>query len=117
MRERRRILPDYHFGSPRDLAVFTPPPGTEFGLEAAARLAQVSRHRLMVYCKRGFIAPRVGETELAGWVFDAAAIRTVRRLEFFRLHYGVNDDGLRMLLTLLREVDELRRELQRLHEL
>ena len=113
----RRILPDFHFGSPRDLAVFNPPPGTVFPLEAAARLAHVSRHRLMVYCKRGFIAPRAGSAAQAGWVFDAAAIRTVRQLEFFRQHYGVNDEGMRVLLALLREVDELRWELKRLHDL
>lgn len=113
----RRILPDFHLGLPHGLAVFNPPPGTVFPRETAARLAHVSRHRLMVYCKRGFIAPRAGSAAQAGRVFDAAAIRTVRQLEFFRRHYGVNDEGMRVMRALRREVDELRWELQRLHDL
>ena len=113
----RRVLPDYHFGTPRDLAVFNPTPGTFYPLEAAARLAQVSRHRLMVYCKRGFITPRAAGLDVSSWTFEAGAILTVRQLEFFRLHYGVNEEGMRVMLALVREVDDLTRELQRLYEL
>jgi DNA-binding transcriptional MerR regulator len=96
------------------LMVFEPDPQASYSLETVARLAQVSRYQVALYCKYGLVTPLDPEDH---WVFDAAAIRTVRRLEDLRERYGVNLAGTRLLMQLLQEIDDLRTEVRFLREM
>lgn len=93
------------------LVPFDPATQRQFTLEAVARLTQVSRHRVAVYCRHGLITPLADPAE-QGWSFDAAAVRTIRRLEQFRQLCGVNIIGARLMLRMSQEIEELRRELR-----
>jgi DNA-binding transcriptional MerR regulator len=93
------------------LTVFQAGLDETYTLDAVAHLAQISRHRVALYCKHGLIVP-VSNPADEGWFFDAEAIRTLRELERFRDLFGANLHGVRLLLELSREVEELRRELR-----
>jgi DNA-binding transcriptional MerR regulator len=93
------------------LALVEPDAHAIYSLEMVARLARVSRYRVGLYCKHGLVRP-LRDPAAGGWVFDAGAIRTVRQLESIRERFGVNLAGAEVLTRLLREVDELRRELR-----
>jgi MerR family transcriptional regulator/heat shock protein HspR len=97
------------------LALFEPEAHASYSLETAARLAGISRYRVALYCRHGFIAPAVDPMD-GGWRFDGQAVRTVRQLEQFREQFGVNLEGTRLLLSLAHEIDELRRELRHVRE-
>ena len=93
------------------LVPFEPDAQRSYSLEMVARLAQVSRHRVAVYCRYGLIMPAADPLD-QGWAFDASAIRTIRQLEVYRQHYGVNVIGARLMLHMMHEIEELRRELR-----
>lgn len=93
------------------LVPFEPHEHARYSLEMVARLAQVSRHRVAVYCRYGMVSPAADPTE-QGWTFDASVIRTVRQLEDMRQVFGVNLMGARLFLRMMREIEELRRELR-----
>ncbi len=95
----------------QSLVPFEPDAHRSYSLEMVARLAQVSRHRVAVYCRYGLIVPAADPVD-QGWTFDASAIRTIRQLEQYRHHCGVNIIGARLMLHLMHEIEELRRELR-----
>lgn len=95
----------------RTLVPFDPDSQRQYTLEMVARLTQVSRHRVAVYCRHGFITP-IADPEQQGWSFDAGAVRTIRQLEQFRQLCGVNLIGARLMLHMTHEIEELRRELR-----
>lgn len=98
------------------LVPFDPGTQRQYTLETVARLTQVSRHRVAVYCRHGLITP-VADPAEQGWSFDAAAVRTIRQLEQFRQLCGVNVIGARLMLHMMQEIEELRRELHFLRRL
>jgi hypothetical protein len=93
------------------LAPFEPDANRHYTLEMVARLAQVSRHRVVVYCRYGLVTPAADPSE-QGWSFDGAAVRTVRQLEQFRQLCGVNVVGAQLMLHMMHEIEDLRRELR-----
>lgn len=59
----------------------------------------------------------VRNPDAEGWWFDAQAIETVRQVEAYRSVFGVNYAGSRLLLLLMQELEELRREIRFLRDL
>ncbi|MDB6064688.1 MAG: MerR family transcriptional regulator [Pedosphaera sp.] len=91
----------------RALQLFEPDPDMIYSIEAAARLAQVPRHAILVYYKYGLVSPVV-DPESGGYYFDNEAIRRLRRIEYLRSVRGINLAGTRMILDLINEVERLR---------
>ena len=84
-----------------------------YTLEVIAGLAGVESTTVVRYHERGFLrpVPSGGGGDLR---FDVEALRRLRRMEHLRATCGVNEAGLRLILDLLEEVEQLRRECRRL---
>ena len=80
-----------------------------YSIDSAARLAGMPRHMVLVCCKNGLIAPRL-DPEREGYWFDAAAVRLLRRIEYLRADCGVNFTGIRIIVELMREIEQRRSE-------
>lgn len=105
-----------------------------FSLAVVAELAGVNTRTVLHYQEQGFIRSRrsgqpstasaentsaenvspsgsgeILETETDP-VFDTECLRQLRRMEHLRETCGVNDAGLRLILRLLEEVEQLRQE-------
>lgn len=80
-----------------------------YSLEIVARLSGVDAELVMRYREEGLIHPLPGCDDR----FDDEAVRTLRRIEHLRSTYGVNDNGLRLILGLLEDVERLRSEARR----
>ena len=86
--------------------------GEYFSLEVFAELAGVNTRTVLHYQEQGFIRPVAGTEETAEKKakFDADSLRQLRRIEHLRETCGMNENGLRLILSLLQEVEQLRRE-------
>src|SRR5690242_10433335 len=62
------------------IQLFEPVPGTVYSIEQASLLANVSRRRILIYCKQRLLSP-MASPDLAGYWFDADALRTLKRIE------------------------------------
>jgi MerR family transcriptional regulator/heat shock protein HspR len=80
-------------------------------IEVAARLAQVPRRLIVLYFKHGLVAP-VDNSATGDWYFDDEAIRVVRRIERLRSACGLNLAGIKLVISLTTEVEQLRTELR-----
>lgn len=78
-----------------------------YPIDLAARLAQMPRHRILVCCKRGIIAPMI-DPEGGRYTFDAATIRVLQRVEYLHTECGVNFTGIQIILSLADEVERFR---------
>ncbi|AHF93237.1 MerR family transcriptional regulator [Opitutaceae bacterium TAV5] len=78
-----------------------------FPIDTAARLARMSRHSVLVCCRRGLVTPRL-DPVYGGFYFDRDAIRTLQRIEYLRTACGVNLAGIEIILKLMADVEELR---------
>jgi len=84
-----------------------------YTLDVIAELAGVDATTVIRYHEQGFLrpVPPAGAGDLR---FDAEGLRQLRRMEHLRAACGVNEAGLRLILSLLGEVEELRGEIRRL---
>lgn len=89
------------------LQVFAPDVGALFPLEAAAHLARMPRHIVLVCCRRGLVTPH-RDTNYGGLYFDQDAVRTLQRIEYLRTSCGINLTGIEIILKLMSDVEELR---------
>lgn len=78
-----------------------------YPIDLAARLAQMPRHRILVCCKRGIVAPMI-DPEDGRYTFDAATIRVLQRVEYLHTECGVNFTGIQIILSLAGEVERFR---------
>ena len=92
------------------LQLFEPDARVVYALEAAANLSQLPRRLIAVYCKYGLVSP-VMDPACSGWYFNDEAIRILRRIEYLRNTCGLNLVGIRLVMDLTREVEQLRGEL------
>jgi DNA-binding transcriptional MerR regulator len=91
----------------RTLQRFAPAPDAIYPIDIAAHLARIPRHVILVCCKNGLISPYI-DPEYGGFFFDAAAIRTLQRIEYLRTDCGINFAGIQIILEVLQEVERLR---------
>jgi DNA-binding transcriptional MerR regulator len=90
------------------LQLFEPNPHTIYSIDAAARLANVPRHSILVYYKHGLIEPIVGDE--GAYYFDEGALRLLRRVDYLHSECGINFQGVKMVLDLMNEVERLQVE-------
>jgi MerR family transcriptional regulator/heat shock protein HspR len=81
-----------------------------YTIELLADLAGVEPPVIIEYCEVGILRPRQGAPER---VFDADALRILRRAEHLRAACGANLSGVRMMLEMMDEIERLRVELRR----
>jgi hypothetical protein len=95
------------------IQLFDPNPGTVYSIEQASQLANVTRRRILIYCKERLLSP-MASPELAGYWFDAEALRTLKRIEGLRALCDEPLAGVGLILDLMREVQRLRNEMRAL---
>ena len=94
----------------RTLQLFEPNPETVYTIDAAARLADVPRHTILVYYMHGLVSP-AANPEYGVYLFDGRTVRMLRRIETMR-NSGFNLAGIKMTLDLLNEVERLQSEVR-----
>jgi DNA-binding transcriptional MerR regulator len=92
------------------LQLFEPDARTVYTLDAVASLTQIPRRLIIVYCKHGLVSP-VMDPACSGWYFNDEAIRILRRIEYLRTAGVFNLVGMKLVIDLLKEVEQLREEL------
>jgi MerR family transcriptional regulator/heat shock protein HspR len=92
------------------LQLFEPDARAVYTLEQAARLTQLPRRLIAVYFKHGLVSP-VTDPACGGWYFNDEAIRILRRIDYLRSSCGLNLAGIKLMMDLAREVEQLREEL------
>lgn len=92
-----------------DLPVYGEEPDTFYTLEVFAELAGVDTGTVLHYQEQGLLRPVSREANTAA-AFDAEALRQLRRIEHLRATCEMNEAGLKLLLSLLEEVERLRQE-------
>jgi DNA-binding transcriptional MerR regulator len=97
------------------LQLYEPESHLFYSIETAARLSHVSRRMIAVYCQHGLVSP-VMDPASGGWFFNDDGIRRLRRIEYLREACGMNLSAMEMILGLLDEVEELRREVRFLRQ-
>jgi len=95
------------------IQLFEPGPEMVYSIERASHLANVSRRRILLYCKQRLLSP-MADPELAGYWFDADALRTLKRIEELRALCDEPLAGVSLILDLMREVQRLRNEVRAL---
>ena len=76
-------------------------------------MAHVSRRRILIYCKQGLVSP-TADPKVAGYWFDADALRTLKRIEELRVLCDEPLASVGLILDLMREVQRLRSEMRAL---
>lgn len=97
------------------LQLYEPESHLFYSIETAARLSHVSRRMIAVYCRQGLVSP-VMDPSSGGWLFNDDGIRRLRRIEHLRETCGMNLNAVGMILSLLDEVEDLRREVRFLRQ-
>ena len=97
------------------LELFHPTLNMIYSLDAAAQLAGVSRHALLVYCRVGLVQP-VLQPPYDVMAFTGEAIQTVRRIQHVQAAYGNGVAWIKAILCLLEAVERLRSEVQCLRD-
>jgi MerR family transcriptional regulator/heat shock protein HspR len=98
------------------LQVFEPGARAVYTIEVAAQMAQVPRRLIVLYYKHGLVTP-VTDPAGPGWYFDDEAVRIVRRIEYLRATCGLNLAGIKLVMSLMNEVERLRTELRFHHRI
>ena len=91
--------------------MFEPDPGIVYTLEEASHIAHVPRHNILVYYKHGLISP-MADPDRCGYYFNDETIRTLRRIGYLQAACGVNLNGVRVILNLMKEVERLREQVR-----
>ena len=92
-----------------DLPVCGEDTDVRYTLDVFAELAGVNPRTVLHYQEKGFIRA-ASRDPAAPAVFDAECLRQLRRIEYLRSTYKVNEAGLRLILDLLHENERLRQE-------
>ena len=87
-----------------------------YTLDDAARVAGVHPDLLRYYCRSGLLGDAWMQNEPEP-VFDDDALYELRRIEHYRRHHGLNLRALPLVISLLREIEDLDAELRSLRNL
>lgn len=95
------------------LRIVSPANQSPYSLEELARLGGVPPALVQRYLDEGLLEPIAGHARTS-WFFDDNALFELRRIERFRRELGVNIAGVAVIHDLLRQIDDLKAELDRL---
>jgi DNA-binding transcriptional MerR regulator len=90
-----------------DPPLYEPDADATYQLEIVAQITGISSETILGYLEEGLIRP-AGEAQQ----FDEEAVRTLRRIEHLRSSYETNLPGLRLILRLIEQVEQLQSELR-----
>jgi DNA-binding transcriptional MerR regulator len=94
-----------------EIQLFEPPEDAIYTIEATSRLVNVSRRRILVYCKHHLVSPANGTAD-HGYYFDRDAIHTLRRIETLRTLCDKDFAGIKIILHLTAALERLLRDLR-----
>jgi DNA-binding transcriptional MerR regulator len=94
-----------------EIQLFEPPEDAIYTIEATSRLVNVSRRRILVYCKHHLVSPANGTAD-HGYYFDRDAIDTLRRIEILRTVCDKDFAGIKMILDLTAALERLGRDVR-----
>jgi DNA-binding transcriptional MerR regulator len=86
-------------------------PEEVYSLEVFEKITMVPRRTILVYHRHGLIQSSTSP-DRSRHLFDDEAVRALRRIESLRRRFRVNLAGIKLIMNLMREVDELRAELR-----
>ena len=89
-----------------EIQLFEPPEDAIYTIEATSRLVNLSRRRILVYCKHHLVSPANGTTN-HGYYFDRDAIHTLRRIETLRTVCDKDFAGIKIILELTAALERL----------
>jgi len=84
-------------------------------LEELARLAETTEELVREYCEMGLLGEEMREVG-TGIRFGEVSLFLVRRIEQWRIEYGVSSSGAGLVLDLAARVEELENEIRSLRE-
>jgi DNA-binding transcriptional MerR regulator len=96
----------------REIQLFEPPADALYSIEAAARLVDLPRRTVLVYCKHRLLSPVIAAN--GSYSFDGNCIRTLRRIEALRPICGSDLAGIKIILALTEQLERLHREMRSL---
>jgi len=94
-----------------EIQLFEPQEDAIYTIEATSRLVNLSRRRILVYCKHHLVSPANGTTN-HGYYFDRDAIHTLRRIETLRTVCDKDFAGIKIILELTAALERLRRDVR-----
>lgn len=95
------------------IQLFEPVRGMVYSIERASQLANVSRRRILIYCKRRLVSP-IANPEIEGYWFDGETLRALKQIEELRTICNEPLAGVKLILNLTQEVQRLRNEMHAL---
>ncbi len=94
--------------SQKNLPVVPAESGIEYTVEYLSEITGIERQKILLYREEGMIAAADPDASK----FDDQALHTLRRIEHLRQSCEMNLSGLKILASLLDEVEALRAELR-----
>jgi MerR family transcriptional regulator/heat shock protein HspR len=82
---------------------------TMYSLEVVARMSGLNEETILRFQKQGYVRSPSGNR------FDNEALRVLRHIDYLQNTCGVNDSGLRLILSLLNELEDLKTLLRSKH--
>ncbi len=82
-----------------NLPLYEPDEQATYTLDVVAKITGISSQTILHYQETGLIRPAA---------YDDETVRLLRRIEHLQSTFGVNEEGLRLILHLLDELDRLR---------
>ena len=95
------------------LRMLSPSSRAPYTLEELASQAGTSPALVQRYLEEGLLEPVAGNARTA-WFFDDNALFELRRIQRWRRELGLNIPGVAVVRDLLRQIDDLKAELERL---
>jgi DNA-binding transcriptional MerR regulator len=94
-----------------EIELFDPPPDAIYTIEATARLVDVPRRTILLYCKHRLLSPVINAAD-RGYSFDRTSIQALRRIEALRPICGDDLAGIKIILDLTDALERLRSEMR-----
>jgi DNA-binding transcriptional MerR regulator len=91
--------------------LFEPPADAVYSIETTARIVDVPRRTILIYCKHRLLSPALDSAN-HGYSFDRNAIRALRRIEALRSVCGDDFAGIKIILDLTAALERLRSDLK-----
>jgi len=93
---------------PCALRPFEPASDALYPIDAAAKLAQIPRHLILLCCREALISP-ISDPEYGGYYFTAGEVKRLARIGYLHTVRGVNLPGIKIILELGDELRRIRR--------